>query len=310
MTKNQTTNVVVGRFQNPTLTEDQKDLLNYSISTSAEKPTVVLGLSPLKCTAANPLDYEARKSMIETEYPGQFNFKYIKDQNSDEVWSKNFDTIVSTCSDGTTDIKILGSKDGFYNHYTGEYRDKFEEHVQTTFSSTTCQAKNYSQALKQTPEWRTGVAFAVQSQYPTVYPTVDCAIFDDKTLTKIYLARKKDEPLYRFVGGFASPDDDSFEESAIREAYEETNLECDWPEYIRSFKIDDYRYRNEQSKIITHLFLMVKLENSGRARPQDDINELKLFKFEDLKEEMFQEEHRKMFKYLRELINIRTNKIS
>ena len=59
------TNIVVGRFQSPTLTEDQKNLLDYSLSTSRTHPTVVLGLSPLKCTAANPLDYEARKAMIE-----------------------------------------------------------------------------------------------------------------------------------------------------------------------------------------------------------------------------------------------------
>ena len=89
------TNIVVGRFQSPTLTEDQKNLLDYSLSTSRTHPTVVLGLSPLKCTAANPLDYESMKAMIEAADPDSFNFKYIKDQNSDEVWSENFDCIVS-----------------------------------------------------------------------------------------------------------------------------------------------------------------------------------------------------------------------
>ena len=297
------TNIVVGRFQSPTLTEDQKNLLDYSLSTSRTRPTVVLGLSPLKCTAANPLDYESRKAMIEAAYPDSFNFKYIKDQNSDEVWSNNFDNIVSQCLnvfDAQDSFKILGSKDGFLDHYTGEYANNFEEHTQTSYSSIVEQTKAYAKNVKNTPEWRAGVAYAVSSQYPTVYPTVDCAIFDKDDFKQIYLARKKDEKLYRFVGGFADPNDDSFEESALREAKEETGLKCKNVKYLFSQKIDDFRYRNEKSKIITHMFSMVK--ENGRACANDDICELKLFNFNDLTEDMLQEEHRILLRRLKDKI--------
>ena len=68
--------------------------------------------------------------------------------------------------------------------------------------------------------------------------------------------------------------------------------------YCGSYKINDFRYRNETSKIITHLYTMVKV--SGRAKANDDICELKLFNFNDLTEDMLQEEHRILLKKLKE----------
>lgn len=125
-------NIVVGRFQSPMLTGDQRDLLDRALqgSDGGVKPVVVMGLSPLRCTASNPLDYESRIAVVEAEYPGKFNFRYIKDQNSDKVWSENFDKLVKetlATSGRSLDVKVLGSKDGFYNHYVGEFKDKFEE---------------------------------------------------------------------------------------------------------------------------------------------------------------------------------------
>lgn len=156
----------------------------------------------------------------------------------------------------------------------------------------------FSREFKSTPEWRFGVAYAMSSQYPTVYPTVDCAIFDKDDFKRVYLARKKNEELYRFVGGFASPSDHSFEESALREAREETCLECSNVEYVCSMRVDDYRYRNEASKVVTHLFTMVK--SSGRAKASDDICELKLFDVGSITGGMVQSEHRPLLEKLQE----------
>jgi len=67
-------------------------------------------------------------------------------------------------------------------------------------------------------QYRYGAYDACQSRWPTVYPTVDCAIFDDWSWTKVWLAKKPHEDKLRFVGGFADPKDSSFEETALREA--------------------------------------------------------------------------------------------
>ena len=87
------------------------------------------------------------------------------------------------------------------------------------------------------------------------------------------MAKKANESKLRFVGGFADPNDNSFEETAIREAREETNLTCVIVDYIGSTKIDDWRYRNEFDKIITNIFALVPIEKQ-KPMAMDDIKEL------------------------------------
>ena len=60
--------VVVGRFQVHELHQAHRDLLDH-VTAEHRKVVVVLGLSPLMNTISNPLDFEARKQMIQAEYP-------------------------------------------------------------------------------------------------------------------------------------------------------------------------------------------------------------------------------------------------
>lgn len=287
------TGIIIGRFQTPVLNEDQKNIFNTVLAYGHTKNIVVLGISPLLCTSNNPLDFEARRLMIENEFPGKFTFLYIKDQNDDEVWSKNFDELIEKYGN---DITIYGSRDYFHKHYIGAHWKSFVEILQTVYSSDKENLKNLSKQIKSSTEWRTGVVYATQNRYPTVYSTVDCAIFEDHSYERIYMAKKPNEKLYRFVGGFVDVNDDSFEDAAIREAKEETCLDCWVVDYCCSRKIDDFRYRNERDKIITHLFAMVKV--SGRAVPSDDVCVVELLKFNDIDESMIQPEHREIFSEL------------
>ena len=95
--------------------------------------------------------------------------------------------------------------------------------------------------------FRAGVIYSIYSQYPTVYSTVDIAIFNEDK-TEILLGRKADESQLRFIGGFVDPEDQSDEMAARREVFEETCLECHSYKFELSSTIDDWRYRGLPDK--------------------------------------------------------------
>ena len=289
--------VLIGRFEVAELTDGYRQLLDWFIEQGFGTNILILGNAQVLCTKNNPLDYESRRLMIEEAYPGKVSLHYLMDQALDEKWSENLDRIVDDTR-SNRDVVLIGSKDYFYNHYFGKYRGSFVEYLPKSFPSGAEHRKSVSKQLKCSKEWRAGVIWATANRYPTVYSTADCAVFESAELEHIYLARKPNEKLLRFVGGFADPKDDSFEETALREAKEETGLDCDIIQYVCSRKIDDWRYRNEQDKIITHLFAMTK--KGGRANATDDVAELQLREFDRIGETEIVAEHRELFKRLSE----------
>lgn len=135
------------------------------------------------------------------------------------------------------------------------------------------------------------VAKVLASRYDTVFPTVDACIFEDNALDYVWMVRKKDEALWRFCGGFADPKDKTFEESALREAYEETGLECEIFCTVGSMQIDDWRYRLENDKIITTIFGLKIKDKTKKPEANDDIYEVKCFELDKLGEMNVQKEH-------------------
>lgn len=128
--------------------------------------------------------------------------------------------------------------------------------------------------------------------YPTVFATVDVVIRKDGQLL---LGRKAKQEKFRFLGGFADPAlDNSYEEAAMREAKEESDLDVKRVRYLGSTRIDDPRYRGTEHCIITHLFLAE--EWSGEPVASDDIAELKWFDEAALTENDFVAEHGVLWK--------------
>lgn len=78
--------VIVGRFMTHLLTEGHKDLIQ-TVLDRHERVIVFLGVSPVKNTTKQPLDFRSRKYMLEQEYPKLEVFP-IHDNRSDETWSK------------------------------------------------------------------------------------------------------------------------------------------------------------------------------------------------------------------------------
>lgn len=267
--------VLVGRFQVPNLHPGHIELIQ-SVCETHPKVIIFLGLAPTKATRNNPLDFESRKQMILEKFPNVIVL-YIKDIKSDEIWSTRLDQQILDVIGPEQTVVLYGSRDSFISHYSGRF--KCIELLQERFVSGSDIRKEISRSVMNTPEFRAGVIWATHNQYRKVYTTVDIAIFsaDGKSLL---LARKPDEDLYRFVGGFSEPDSPSFEDDAAREVREETGIEVSSMEYINSYVVEDWRYKNEVDKIKTIFFATTYV--FGRPTPQDDIEELRWFPLEML----------------------------
>jgi|688.fasta_scaffold169483_5 bifunctional NMN adenylyltransferase/nudix hydrolase len=287
--------IVIGRFQVHELHSAHLDLIQ-SVCNEHEKVIIFLGLSPLMVTSNNPLDFESRKQMILESFP-KVIVMYIKDNPSDEVWSKDLDEKIRDLASPTQSVVLYGSRDSFITHYSGKYRT--QELMQETYISGSEIRKNISKKVKSSADFRAGVIWASGNRFPTCFPCVDIAIFNED-YSKILLARKAKETLYRFVGGFADPKSDCYETDARREVQEETGLEIGDLKYLGSTIINDFRYRREIDKVKT-LFFVGKIL-FGRPEANDDICEVKFFDIDKLTATDMIPEHKPLFDMLQKYL--------
>lgn len=109
--------------------------------------------------------------------------------------------------------------------------------------------------------------------FPTSFQTTDAVIKDASMGRFLFGRKKKNNGKWRFLGGFVDPKDQSLETAAFRERIEEAgiNLECSFPRYLFSIRIDDPRYRDSEHKILTAVFLHEFIY--GFAKAGDDIDD-------------------------------------
>ena len=263
--------VVVGRFQVPFLHEGHRRLLDF-VNARHGRMIVFLGLSPCRCTANNPLDFEARKYMIQEAYPNAI-IAYVKDTPSDQIWSESLDDqIDNIIVPGQTAI-LYGSRDSFIPHYYGKF-PTYSIKSEHLISGTEIR-KQVAIRPKKSEDFRMGAIWAINNQWSRPFVTIDVGIFND-TYDMILLGRKKHEELFRLIGGFV-PSGEKFSDTVKREALEETNLIIHNIRYVDSFPVDDWRYRGEKDKITT--VLHTAEIKSGKPAPGDDIYALKWFPF-------------------------------
>lgn len=272
-----TTGVIIARFQTPYLHKGHFDLINY-VKARHNKVVIVLGVSPVKGSTRNPLDFYSRERMIKKSYPDIVVLP-LSDCRSDDKWSTNLDQILSITFTNEKFI-LYGSRDSFIPYYSG--KNEVEGIAQTgDFSGTNIREEICDRVLD-TEDFRCGVIYAYYNMYPKVYTTLDIALFKDD-YDMILLGRRDAEGKWRLPGGFSDPTDQDFESAAMRELHEECGqIEAGEMKYEKSFKVADWRYKNETDQIITLVFSCIHI--FGEPKGNDDLDEVNWFELQEISE--------------------------
>ncbi len=270
--------VVVGRFQVHELHEAHKYLIDQVVL-NHKKSIIFLGVPKVIGTKQNPLDFGTRKKMIQSEYPDSVILS-LPDNRDDNLWVKELDKRIREVFP-IGNVLLYGGRDSFipfYKNGNGIFDTK--ELEQTTYVSGTEVRKIVSDTVKNSPDFRAGIIYNAYNQYHKVYTHVDVVILNESK-DCILLSRSPNEDMWKFIGGFASPKDASYEESAFRKIHEDVGMDVEITDikYLGSMKSNDWRYKSEEDKIMS-LFYECKL--SGNLKPSEDISEVKWFPISDV----------------------------
>lgn len=254
--------VVVGRFQVPKLTSAHEDVFRAIVEEhSPDYLMVVLGVSPTDGRSArNPLTFAQRQEVVLSATVGKMypldTILPLSDHADDRTWSNNLDRLIRAAYPPDRYIVMLyGGRDSFSGSYTGTYP---VINLSTLVSDKTSGTDVRENIIERTCDvsFLEGQTFALNSQYPRAYATVDGVVFnrDDRS---VLLIRRADNDEWGFVGGFVDPTDASLEEAVKREVREEVGLVGDGSaKYLGSMIVNDWRYRRGKDKIITSVFLI------------------------------------------------------
>ncbi len=286
------TGIIVGRFQVFELNEVHQRLIS-DVQQRHSRVVAFLTSNPAP-SDRNPLDWAFRWKMFDERYGETIEVLEMPDLPDDRIWSQELDRrILEQKIAG--DVVLYGTSDEFVGRYSGRYRAEVMEAQEEDFAQ-----QEGVEAAVHFRDFRAGMLYGVFSQFPTVYPTVDIAVFRPDH-SELLLARKTNETKYRLPGGFTDPEDDSYEDAALRELGEECgNITIDELNYVGSARIDDWRYRGSRDSVMTHLYTCVFVE--GEPEPNDDIAELRWFNVRKLSGDYFVPEHRVLWEILEEYL--------
>jgi bifunctional NMN adenylyltransferase/nudix hydrolase len=276
--------VVVGRFQVDELHKAHAALINRALD-ECDHVLIFVGTTIVRDSKKNPLDFLSRVYMIKNQCPyAPLSIVPIADVPSAKDWDAVLDKKIGEYATGT--VQLYSGRDGFHAGYFGKYKHNVTVIDEISDMAGTVVRTQIGKTPLHSCDFRKGVIYAKMNQYPAVYPTVDIAVLkkeDPKGLyTHVALGKKPGETSWRFPGGFADPTDANFNTAAKREAREElgVNLEISTPEYVTNAKIDDWRYRNEENKIITSFFKADHLW--GFLSAGDDLEKAEFIKLDDI----------------------------
>lgn len=292
--------VIVGRFQVDELHPMHRELIE-TVAAKHDRVIIFLGVSPIPGTVENPLNYLSRAQMLESAYPNIETYP-VRDHASDEIWSQNLDSTLREILYPTQSAVLYGSRDSFIKGYHGTFpvRELLSE---ASESGSAVRKRIANSTPIDARSFRAGVIWSAANRFPQVHVTVDAAILSPDG-SKLLLGRKKDEDLWRFIGGFVDIHDLSFEHAVNREVSEETGLLLNRSrfEYIGSVPIDDWRYRSASYQKIKTAFFLCHAAWGDMPKAGDDIAEVKWFEIETLTAGQIAESHRLLFAMFKEYI--------
>jgi len=298
--KSKALGVVVVRVQVPELHDGHRYLLD-AVTNIHERVLVVIGTSEARLTTTDPLSYEIRRQMILKAYP-DVQVDQLGDKPSDLQWSDALDGVIERWQqwygEPYQQPVLYGGRDSFLSHYHGKNRI-FELPPAEPMSGTDIRA---SVGVTDSTDFRRGIIYASKHRYPTSYQCVDAAIWNP--FGQILLGQKKtDNGKWRFIGGFVNTTDPDLEYAVRREVREETGVESGDPEYIGSARIDSYRYRSGDDKLMSALFAVPF--GFGPPKAADDLDEVGWFDWKDVKN-VIADEHMPLYSLLEEWWNSAT----
>lgn len=254
----QGTGVIVGRFQVDELTEGHRHLIKEATE-DHEALLVFVGCSPMSGTTDNPLDFETREHMV-IEYLRTFHKETralvlpVYDDRCDKEWSKRLDASIDLHT-SEKPVRLYGGRESFIPHYRGGYPTREIRSIPVE-PATECRKRITKGKPLPTQHFRQGVIYGACKWGPRAFMAVDIAAVSESN-KKVVMGKKPGEALWRFPGGFLDAKDQSLEEAAKRELFEETNqsIALEGPlTYISSRQIEDWRYR-KSDRIITAFYM-------------------------------------------------------
>ncbi len=156
MTLNESTDVgvLIGRFQVPELHAAHKELID-KVGSWHKKVLVVLGCTPSLGTRRNPLDFQARKLMINHHYP-DLPVIPLMDHPDDGEWSRELDRRIREVYP-VGSVTLYGGRDSFIPYYHGQFPCQEIEPSAYMSASGTVERKNASLEIRGSQDWRAGV---------------------------------------------------------------------------------------------------------------------------------------------------------
>jgi len=284
--------VMVARFQVHDLHEGHHHVIGQMTS-NHKKSILFLGVPKFVGHKKNPLDFETRKRMIQQDYPDTIILP-LPDSRYNKKWASELDKRVREVFQHG-EVLLYGGRDSFIPHYKdgGGSFNTIEIEPLGTWTGTNIR-KTASEKTLSSSDFRAGVIYHALNMYPRVIPTVDVVAYREE---KILFVRKYEEEHLRFPGGFILPSDSNVISAAKRILSKETGAyETGEHQIIGSETIDDWRFRGEQDKVMTTVVSTKILW--GNPEPSDDIAEIKFLMKEEIRPEMFVEEHRILLKYI------------
>jgi bifunctional NMN adenylyltransferase/nudix hydrolase len=291
--KDYTIGAMVARFQVHELHEGQHHVIRQ-VTENHRKTILFLGVPRFVGLKKNPLDFDTRKRMIQSDYPDTIVIP-LPDMRDNVKWTRELERRLREVFQHG-DILLYGSRDSFIPHYVmagGVYHTKELEPL-GTWTGTNVR-KTASEEVLSSKDFRAGIIYHSQNMYPRVIPMVD--VIANKG-DEVLLVRKYDEDLFRLPGGFLLPGDNDVLSAAKRVLIKETGgYETGNLSIKGTCKIDDWRFRGEDDSVMT---TVVSLEILwGNPSPSDDIAEIRMFKKEDITESIVVSEHHVLLKYIK-----------
>ena len=156
-------------------------------------------------------------------------------------------------------------------------------------------------------EFRRGLVYGMNSQFPISWPTIDMAIRRVVLVNReapphgeirYLFGKKPGEKGWRFPGGFKDREDPNFEAAVWREGSEEVLKKgvepqnvFTFPRYITSRNVGDWRYRGEKDGITTLFYQVTFTGTEDQIMAGDDLCDSAWLTLDEVRKQGIEGEH-------------------